>query len=302
MITNQILRNTNPLFQFAKSGKRTTNFFLIMFLIWTFFICNISFMRKHLQTNPFVTENPLLNESILSTLQLIGYFFPLIILVALWVIFYEKRDFATLGFFKENAFQKYLEGLFIGIFMLCLLIIFISIFGYYAWETDQSFSERMQTIFPVFIILFGYCIQGASEEILFRGWLMNEAGARFKPWVGILISSIFFGLTHVLLNRNVNILSFLNISLCGIFLSLYALRQESLWGPCAWHSIWNWLEGNFFGLEVSGAKETVSIFSFQEIGPDWITGGKFGPEGGILCTSILLFGISFCFIRSKSKV
>jgi hypothetical protein len=85
----------------------------------------------------------------------------------------------------------------------------------------------------------------------------------------------------------------INLGLYGLFAALYALREESLWGICAFHSIWNWAQGNLFGLEVSG--QSVSggmIFNLMESGPDWLTGGAFGPEGGLATTIVLLLSMA----------
>jgi hypothetical protein len=55
------------------------------------------------------------------------------------------------------------------------------------------------------------------------------------------------------------------------------------------HAVWNWAQGNLFGFEVSGqAAAGGTLFNFMEIGPDVITGGPFGPEGGLAVTIVLI--------------
>jgi len=115
-------------------------------------------------------------------------------------------------------------------------------------------------------------------------------GVSIKPWIAILISSLLFALLHGA-NDNITLFAIVNLILFGVFISLFALREGSIWGVCAWHAVWNWLQGNFYGLEVSGRKESIALLNLQETGPDWLTGGKFGPEGGFVVTIILLLGI-----------
>jgi hypothetical protein len=68
--------------------------------------------------------------------------------------------------------------------------------------------------------------------------------------------------------------------------------EGGLWGVCAQHAVWNWAQGNVFGMEVSGGASSVPIlWNLQEAGPDLITGGAFGPEGGLAVTFILLVSI-----------
>ena len=67
-------------------------------------------------------------------------------------------------------------------------------------------------------------------------------------------------------------------------------------------------EGNFFGFQVSGHDGGPTLLNIKEIGPDWITGGTFGPEGGFICTLIILVGIAIilflnnCSSKEKSWV
>ncbi|RMD72733.1 MAG: CPBP family intramembrane metalloprotease, partial [Chloroflexi bacterium] len=135
-------------------------------------------------------------------------------------------------------------------------------------------------------------VQGAAEEILTRGWMLPTLAVRYRPWVGVLISSLFFAVMHGL-NPNLSFLALLNLFLYGLFAALYALREESLWGICAFHSIWNWAQGNLFGLAVSGQPVSGGmLFNLMETGPDWLTGGAFGPEGGLVTTIVLVISMA----------
>ena len=94
-------------------------------------------------------------------------------------------------------------------------------------------------------------IQGATEEIIVRGWLFPVLSVRSRIWVGIIVTSFLFGFLH-LLNPGITILSISNIILVGVFAALYVLKEDGLWGICAWHSIWNWAQYNVYGFAVSG--------------------------------------------------
>jgi len=79
--------------------------------------------------------------------------------------------------------------------------------------------------------------------------------------------------------------------LFGLFASVYALKFNSIWGVCAIHSAWNFVQGNIFGLQVSGMDKMVTIWRFEAIGNDYITGGDFGPEGGLSVSIVLLIAL-----------
>ena len=143
-------------------------------------------------------------------------------------------------------------------------------------------------------------MQGGAEEVLFRGWVLPVLGARYRPWIGLLISSLFFALLHGL-NPGLSVLAIINLVLFGVFAGLYAMREGSLWGISALHSVWNWVQGNFFGFEVSGTNASSgTLLNLKETGADWLTGGTFGPEGGLAVTIIFLIAITvIVFWRSK---
>jgi len=86
----------------------------------------------------------------------------------------------------------------------------------------------------------------------------------------------------------------LNIVLFGVFISLYAVREGSLWGVCGWHAAWNWLLGLGFGLEVSGMKiDSLPLITDLTGAPGaawWLTGASFGPEASLVTTAVPLAG------------
>ena len=64
--------------------------------------------------------------------------------------------------------------------------------------------------------------------------------------------------------------------------------------PIGVHVTWNLFQGNVFGFPVSGttfSAETATFFSIQQSGPEFWTGGSFGPEGGLLGLLVIIAGI-----------
>ena len=94
----------------------------------------------------------------------------------------------------------------------------------------------------------------------------------------------------------------INLFLFGVFACIYAMQEGSLWGVFAIHSLWNWAQGNLFGLEVSGSKfGATTLFNLKEVGPDLLTGGAFGPEGGFAVTLVLIVGCVFVYYMATQK-
>lgn len=236
-----------------------------------------------------------------QALFLIGSFLPIFLLIWFWIWLFERRPFWTVGL-ERPFLKKYLRGLLVGLIMFSLSVFILFVLGMVEMEAPISEDFGLLSLVGTAIFFLGWMVQGAAEEVLARGLLLPVIGLRWGPAAGILISSIFFAFLH-LLNPNVTWISILNLALFGLFAALYALYEGGLWGVFAVHSIWNWAQGNLFGFEVSGMSiQSGMIFDLMEVGPDWITGGLFGPEGGIIVTIILLSSSFLVWAASKRHV
>lgn len=221
---------------------------------------------------------------------LAGVTLPVFGLLWAWLRWFERRPFYTLGFEGAGALGKYARGFLVGGLLFAASLGLSAAFGYVTVRPAGP-ALGLATIGGVLAILLGWLVQGASEEALTRGWLLGSLGARYRPWLGVFISSLTFAALHGL-NPNLSGLALLNLFLFGLFAALYALREGGLWGVCAEHSAWNWLQGNVFGLEVSGMTRSGPILlDLRAEGPDLITGGAFGPEGGLAVTAVLVIAI-----------
>ncbi len=133
-------------------------------------------------------------------------------------------------------------------------------------------------------------LSAAGEEILFRGYIFQRIMEMIGPAAATLLLSAGFALAHAA-NPNVTPMSLGVIFLGGIFFSLCYLRSGSLWLPIGAHLAWNMALGKVLGLPVSGQDFGASLLRTAVVGPDIITGGAFGPEGGAATIVALAIGI-----------
>ncbi|WP_031236742.1 CPBP family intramembrane glutamic endopeptidase [Asticcacaulis sp. AC460] len=216
------------------------------------------------------------------------------ILVFAWAWLFERRSPVALGF-NAHGLVRYVRGLLVGFAFLGLVVGAIWALGGYRVEGAGVWAAPAPLLFlPILCLFGGFMIQGATEEILMRGWLMQLVASRHGLILAIVINSIVFSLLHA---GNINlskelILGLVNIVLFAVMISLYAIKEGSLWGVCAWHSAWNTLLGVGFGLEVSGGKIAVASLVVDlapaEGAPWWLTGAAFGPEASVVTTAVLL--------------
>ncbi len=142
--------------------------------------------------------------------------------------------------------------------------------------------------------LFGIGLAvGWSEELAFRGYLLQNMRDGMGLFWAVLISCILYGLLHMS-NPNSTVLSGLLIAGFG-FLRIFGwLRTGQLWFSMGMHVGWNFFQGPLMGFPVSGM-ETESVITLTVTGPEWLTGGSFGPEAGLLILPVILVGLFFMY-------
>jgi uncharacterized protein len=138
-----------------------------------------------------------------------------------------------------------------------------------------------------------FVFAAAAEELLFRGYPLQTLTRAKLAWLGVVLTSVPFAAVH-LSNPNVTRgFTFVNTVLAGVWLAAGYLRTRRLWFPIAMHWSWNWAQASLLGLPVSGISRLAPAPLLHAIntGPDWVTGGAYGIEGGAACTFALLISI-----------
>jgi CAAX protease family protein len=77
-----------------------------------------------------------------------------------------------------------------------------------------------------------------------------------------------------------------NIALAGIFLSLAFYSPGGMWTAFGAHLGWNATLAAL-AAPVSGLPFDIPAIDYRTGHPVWLTGGAFGPEGGLLATVTL---------------
>lgn len=211
----------------------------------------------------------------------------LIVLYTGYCKFIEKRPLSSMGFTKRNMSSFYAKGigwsavLISGAYLICVL-------------TGACHFEGVSAqLVPGYVIfyLIGYMIQGLAEEVICRGYLLVSLSRRNSVWYSVILSSGVFMAMHMS-NEHVTVLAYINLFLCGLLFGLLFVESGSIWMVAALHSGWNFLQGNIFGISVSGTAKSSSVFdsSFAD-GWSFMNGGDFGLEGGLAVSIVLAVGI-----------
>ena len=199
--------------------------------------------------------------------------------------FMNKRTLKQLGF--KGSLNDLWFGLILG--ALSITVIFIILLATANLTLLNSLASPQFSLFTVtFLLLF--ILVGIFEEMFFRGYIMSTMETRGnKKWVIYVASAVIFSVAH-LANPNVSIIGLVNIALVGILFAYMFDATKSLWLPIGYHITWNYFQGNVFGFAVSGTTPN-GIYGVEVAeGRDWLTGGAFGLEGGMLATVLIFVG------------
>ena len=215
--------------------------------------------------------------------------------------YFDRRTFVSLGLkWNSRALRDVIIGILITALLMALVFLIETAAGWlkvdsFAWQT-QSLS---QVIFSIISIIFTYLIVGWSEELLSRGYWLQNISAGLNLFLGVMISSFLFALAHVA-NPNSSLLALVNITAGGAFLAFAYLRTRQLWLPIGIHIGWNFFQGPIFGFPVSGTGPFVLI-RHTVTGPELLTGGAFGPEAGLIILPIFALGAVLVYWYTRDK-
>jgi membrane protease YdiL (CAAX protease family) len=122
----------------------------------------------------------------------------------------------------------------------------------------------------------------AWEELAFRGVPLVLLAAAFGRVPAVLLTAAAFAVLHGL-NPSLTPLGLANIGLAGIFLAVAFWAPGGIWTAIGAHLGWNAVMASL-DAPVSGLPFAMPFIDYAPGAPAWLTGGSFGPEGGVLAT------------------
>ena len=230
----------------------------------------------------------------LSLIGTIFTFFLFLFFLPHW--FYVRWNVSStwrlLGITKNKLFINFIhfsQGILFSLVLIILILVPLLQKNYISWIGEFS---------PIILlnsIVLGLGV-GFAEEIIFRGWLLEELKFEYGTKISIALQAIVFSFVHNLSNEIFwNIIGLrLGFILLGIFLSLVRIRDKgSLWNCIGIHgglvAIWFFINNGLIGFK----EKTPSFLS----GP--FTQNIPNPIGSFSAILILFLLCIFYIIKSK---
>lgn len=146
------------------------------------------------------------------------------------------------------------------------------------------------------LLLFIFVATG--EELICRAVLLRMIEERWGTTIALVISCLAFGFFHYS-NDGGSVWSCIAITITAVEAASF-IYSRTLWMPIGSHLAWNFVQGNIFGVSVSGNKMSDSFLQADLSGPEILTGGTFGMETSIITvvlTTAIAAGLIYLAIR-----
>jgi membrane protease YdiL (CAAX protease family) len=196
----------------------------------------------------------------------------------------DRRSMRSLGLGRPRA--SALTGLASGLALITLPAgVLIGIGGY----RFVGISASLQTVLLVPTLL----VAAFQEEIVCRGYVLQNLIDVRRPTTGVLVSSVVFWLFHAV-NPGVwsSPLPSINLLLAGVLLALAYRVGGDLWVPTTLHFGWNLGQGVLLRLPISGIRtDGLLDLELTRRLPVWVTGGAFGLESSAVVASVQLLAV-----------
>jgi len=206
---------------------------------------------------------------------------------------YERGNLSDIGLGWTAASRRNLSLGMLGGIGAALAVIVIPLMVRAA-DLEPVPNERMRwpsLLFVSILLLFG----AVGEEMLFRGYGFQVLVKGIGPFATILPVAVLFGLAHSQ-NLNFGPLAFCNTVLWGVVLGFGYYRSGDLWLPIGLHFGWNWALP-MLGANLSGFTMDVTGYAMHWKIGDRLSGGAYGPEGGLLTTAVVI-GLFFYVLKA----
>jgi uncharacterized protein len=228
-----------------------------------------------------------------------SYGITLALLLAHWMTLrsFDRRPAAFVGLHSDGARPKLLGYAFLlgaaPIAVVSLLLVMAGWLDVRDMPDGPWLTVAAQTMLLLLPAAF-------YEELLSRGYIFATLADWLGRWWAVVLTSVGFGLLHIW-NPGATPASIAIVTLAGIYLAFVLIVTRSLYAAWIAHFAWNWVMAALLHVPVSGLPLDRPDYAIVDDGPDWLTGGTWGPEGGAAGAAGMLAALGYLYWRMKRR-
>jgi uncharacterized protein len=202
----------------------------------------------------------------------------------------DRKSFISVGLDINGYGRDAMAGAGLAIFIMGASSLLLKGTGHLKWM-DIIFDSR-----ALFLAFGNILLVAFYEELIFRGYILNNLLDSFPKWLALGISAILFSLFHGSL---IGFFSLANGLVIGGILGLNYIYTRNLWFSICFHIAWKFMEGPVLGF--SGNESFQTLLQTELNGDENITGGATGLEGSVILLAVsLLSGLAlYLFLQKK---
>lgn len=209
----------------------------------------------------------------------------------------DKRSWSDVGLSRDAAsVRKFITGWTIGaaaIIGVCAVLALTGLLRFVPTSANGWIGAAIR----ITVVLVPSAL---AEELLCRGYLLTVVWERVGVRWAVLLTSLMFGLLH-LTNPGATAESVALVTLAGIFLAGVRVVLHSLYAAWMAHLAWNWVMAVPLHAAVSGVRFESPEYQAVTTQPAWLSGGAWGPEGGVLAGLGMISGIAYLYTRRRRE-
>jgi hypothetical protein len=168
-----------------------------------------------------------------------------------------------------------------GALLVAIPIALLFALGAYELVATRPLSPAL----PAIAVLIG--IAATLEEVLYRCLLFRVLERAWGTTVAMALQAVVFAVGHLENLENGPsgevVVMLLSVALVGLLWAGVFVLTRNLWATAAHHAAWNFTI-LLSGVPLSGIEDWRALAPLETryAGPDWLTGGLFGPESSLL--------------------
>jgi membrane protease YdiL (CAAX protease family) len=234
------------------------------------------------------TGIPMVATSIVTLLAVAGA----TVVMVRWV---DRRPWSDVWLDRSAAKpRRLIEGYLLGVLAIGIPSVALISTGWLAVEPSAEGSWTAAALRLSTLLV----IAALAEELAFRGYLLAVLRESLGSAPALALTSVAFGYVHVS-NPGSSLRALAIVMLAGVFLGGIVLVTRSLYVAWMAHFSWNWTMAVLLHIPVSGLATETPDYRTLDAGPDWVTGGTWGPEGGVGAALGILGGMGYLLIKRR---
>jgi len=269
-----------------------------LLLLLAFFGCSIG---AGIITSVFLLASPAITTSTvppgkLLQIVIISLFLTSFLSIALTVIFrryIDRRSVKSLGFQWQPFQPDAITGFCLGVALLGAGTLLLFGTNNLDWTDVHVKAGDLFTGLALMVLI------ALTEEMVFRGYILNNLMESMNKWAALSVSAVLFTLAHAG-NPGITSVAVVNLLLAGGLLGINFIYTRNIWFAICFHFSWNFFQGPVLGYEVSGLP-LQSVLQPTLQGPWWLTGGSFGLEGSFITTCLFVLALLLLYIVYEKK-